>query len=156
MIGKIKLNAGKRILVTEGNFTCGAAKMLSRCSVRIHGCAGSPADYPNTVLSWKVLRKLSCFYGLKEPSNSVQLWTCWLSYTLFLWIGRSSSQSLAEQPFTHSCSIFQLSCQKVWYVQRHREWSGEAGQHSEWHGVSAFCKILLGTMWQRTWELVSS
>lgn len=67
------------------------AKRLSRCSVRIHGCAGSPSDYPNTMLTRRLLEKL-LYHSLREPRCSVQLWHPWLSCPLFLWVSRSSPE----------------------------------------------------------------
>lgn len=131
--------------------------MFLRCSVRIHGCTGSPADYPNMMLSWRVLGKLSCFYSLRELSSSVHLWPRWLSCPLFLWVGTSSSLSLAGQPARHSCSISWVSCQMVWGMFKGTA-SEEGKQGRTPNNTARLCsgKIFWGTVWQRTWEVVST
>lgn len=103
IIGEIKLKCRKKKISNRRELLpVVLAKMLLRCSVRIHRCTGSPADYPNIWLSWRVLGKLSCFYSLREKSSSVQFWPQWLSCPLFLWVHRSYSQSLSRQPFGYA------------------------------------------------------
>lgn len=158
MIGEIKLKCRKKNISNRRELLpVVLAKMLSRCSVRIHGCTGSPADYPNTMLSWRVLGKLSWFYSLRGRSCSAQFWPRWLSCPLFLWVGRSPSQSLAGHPFRHSCSISQLFCQRLWGMFKGTA-SEEEKPSSTLNDMAWICptKIFLGTVWQRTWEVAST
>lgn len=158
MIGEIKLKCRKKNISNRRELLpVVLAKMLSRCSVRIHGCTGSPADYPNTMLSWRVLGKLSWFYSLRGRSCSAQFWPPWLSCPLFLWVGRSPSQSLAGHPFRHSCSISQLFCQRLWGMFKCTA-SEEEKPSSTLNDMAWVCpvKIFLGTVWQRTWEVAST
>lgn len=73
MIGEIKLKCRKKNISNRRELLpVMLAKRLSRCSVRIHECAGSPSDYPNTMLTRRLLEKL-LYYSLREPRCSVQL-----------------------------------------------------------------------------------
>lgn len=131
MIGEIKLKCKKKNISNRRELLpVVLAKMLSRCSKRIPGFAGSSADYPNMMMIWRVLEKLLYFYSLREPNCWVQLSPWWLSCPSLLWVSRNSPQSKAGRPYGHSCSI-SAPCQMVWYVFKGTV--NEAEQHSEQH-----------------------
>lgn len=70
MIGEIKLKCRKKNISNRRELLpVVLAKPLSWCSVRIHRCAGSPADCPNTMPSCQGPGKLSCNCSLRELST---------------------------------------------------------------------------------------
>lgn len=151
MIGEIKLKCKKKNISNRRELLpVVMAKMLSRCSERIHVVAGSPTDYPDMMMIRRVLEKLLYFYSLREPSCWVQLSPWWLSCPLLLWVSRSSPQSQAGQPYRHSCSI-SAPCQMVWYVFKGT--ANEAEQHSEQHNFlihNALSQLYSGTIFLDT------
>lgn len=118
MIGEIKLKCRKKNISNRRELLpVVLAKMLSCCSVRIHRCAGSPADNPNTMPICQVPGKLSCNCSLRDLSSSASSDLGGSAVPYF--------PGLAGQPLGHSCSICWLSCQRR--LQRQRRaglWSG--------------------------------
>lgn len=104
MIGEIKLKCRKKNISNRRELLpVLLAKMLSWCSVRIHRCTGSPADYPNPVLRFQRSCPATVALGNSAAQSSSDL-------------GGSPVPCfprLAGQPLRHSCSISRLSCQRV-------------------------------------------
>lgn len=123
MIEEIKLKCRKKNISNRRELLpVVLAKMLSRCSVRMHGWTGRPADYLNTMLSWKVLGKLSYFYSLRELSTSVQLWPWGGSLVPCLGCQELSPEPgrTAHEAFSQYLSA--LLPNGLGHVQKHRKW----------------------------------
>lgn len=146
MIGEIKLKCRKKNISNRREFLpVVLAKMLSWCSVRLHRCTGSPADYPNTMLSCQVPGKLSCNCSLRELSSSD------LGGSVVPYFPR-----LAGQPLGHSCSISWFSCQMVCGTFKGTAREEGMPSSTHWHGRGCSGESFPGTLWQRTWEAVCS
>lgn len=116
MIGEIKLKCRKKNISNRRKLLpVMLAKMLSRCSVRIHRCTGSPADYPNAMLRFQG----SCPATVASESSAAQS-----SSEL------SGSPVLAGQPWAFLQYLQALLPKGLWQLQRPRGWRGDAGQSS--------------------------